>query len=194
MVYIILLAGLIVGLPVAFAILAALFYFMAVGDFPYALRLVATQMYGGMKSFPLLAIPLFILAGELMNESGITSRIIAFTTVLVGRFRAGLAMVNIWASVVFAGLSGSAVADTSALGRVFIPEMEKTRLPAGFCCSHHRSIFRNRSDHSAEHSGHHLRPDGDRCFGARSVSWRDRTRPAPCHPSVDLRHGVCWAL
>ncbi len=135
MVYIILLAGLIVGLPVAFAILAALFYFMAVGDFPYALRLVATQMYGGMKSFPLLAIPLFILAGELMNESGITSRIIAFTTVLVGRFRAGLAMVNIWASVVFAGLSGSAVADTSALGRVFIPEMEKRGYPRDFAAA-----------------------------------------------------------
>lgn len=135
MVYIILLVGLVVGLPVAFAILAALFYFMAVGDFPYALRLVATQMYGGMKSFPLLAIPLFILAGELMNESGITSRIIDFTTVLVGRFRAGLAMVNIWASVVFAGLSGSAVADTSAIGRVFIPEMEKRGYPRDFAAA-----------------------------------------------------------
>ena len=60
-----------------------------------------------------------------MNESGITGRIIAFANVLVGRMRAGLAMVNIWASVIFAGLSGSAVADTSAIGRVFIPEMEK---------------------------------------------------------------------
>jgi tripartite ATP-independent transporter DctM subunit len=132
MVYIILLTGLVIGLPVAFSILAALFYFMAVGDFPYSLRIVATQMYGGMKSFPLLAIPLFILAGELMNESGITSRIIAFTTLLVGRFRAGLAMVNIWASVVFAGLSGSAVADTSAIGRIFIPEMEKRGYPRDF--------------------------------------------------------------
>lgn len=132
MVYFILLAGLVIGLPVAFSILAALFYFMAVGDFPYALRIVPTQMYGGMKSFPLLAIPLFILAGELMNESGITSRIISFTTMLVGRFRAGLAMVNIWASVVFAGLSGSAVADTSAIGRIFIPEMEKRGYPRDF--------------------------------------------------------------
>jgi tripartite ATP-independent transporter DctM subunit len=132
MVYLILLLGLVIGLPVAFAILAALFYFMAVGEFPYALRIVATQMYGGMKSFPLLAIPLFILAGELMNESGITTRIISFTTLLVGRFRAGLALVNIWASVVFAGLSGSAVADTSAIGRIFIPEMEKRGYPRDF--------------------------------------------------------------
>ncbi len=132
MIYIILLVGLVIGLPIAFSILAALFYFMAVGDFPYSLRLVATQMYGGMKSFPLLAIPLFILAGELMNESGITSRIISFTTLLVGRFRAGLALVNIWASVIFAGLSGSAVADTSAIGRIFIPEMEKRGYPRDF--------------------------------------------------------------
>jgi tripartite ATP-independent transporter DctM subunit len=89
-------------------------------------------MFGGMRSYPLLAIPLFILAGELMNESGITTRIIAFTNVIVGRLRAGLAMVNIWASVIFAGLSGSAVADTSAIGRVFIPEMEKRGYPRDF--------------------------------------------------------------
>ncbi|UCF89126.1 MAG: TRAP transporter large permease, partial [bacterium] len=67
-----------------------------------------------------------------MNESGITSRIIAFTTMFFGRFRAGLAVVNIWASVIFAGLSGSAVADTSAIGRIFIPEMEKRGYPKDF--------------------------------------------------------------
>lgn len=135
MVYALLLICLIIGLPIAFSIVAALLYFMAVGEFPYHLRIVATQMFGGIKSYPLLAIPLFILAGELMNESGITSRIITFTSVLVGRFRAGLAMVNIWASVVFAGLSGSAVADTSAIGRVFIPEMEKRGYPRDFAAA-----------------------------------------------------------
>lgn len=135
MIFIILLAGLVIGLPVAFAILASLFYFMAVGDFPYNVRIVAIQMFAGMNSFPLLAIPLFILAGELMNESGITRRVIAFTTLLVGRFRAGLAMVNIWSSVVFAGLSGSAVADTSAIGRVFVPEMEKRGYPRDFAAA-----------------------------------------------------------
>ena len=135
MAFAILLIALIVGVPIAFAILAALFYFMAVGEFPYFVRLVATQMFSGIKSYPLLAIPLFILAGELMNESGITSRIIAFASVLVGRLRAGLAMVNIWASVIFAGLSGSAVADTSAIGRVFIPEMEKRGYPRDFAAA-----------------------------------------------------------
>ena len=132
MVYAILVVCLIIGVPVAFSIVAALMYFMAAGEFPYHLRIVATEMFGGLQSYPLLAIPLFILAGELMNESGITGRIIAFTNIFVGRLRAGLALVNIWASVIFAGLSGSAVADTSAIGRVFIPEMEKRGYPRDF--------------------------------------------------------------
>lgn len=135
MVYAILLLCLFIGVPIAFSIVAALLYFMAAGEFPYHLRIVATQMFGGMQSYPLLAIPLFILAGELMNESGITSRIIDFTNILVGRFRAGMALVNIWASVIFSGLSGSAVADTSALGRVFIPEMEKRGYPRDFAAA-----------------------------------------------------------
>ena len=125
MVYVILVAGLVFGVPIAVAIMAALLYFMAVGELPYHIRIVASEMFKGMNSYPLLAIPLFVLAGELMNESGITRRIIAFANALVGGMRAGLAQVNIWASVIFAGLSGSAVADTSALGRVFIPEMER---------------------------------------------------------------------
>ncbi len=135
MVYAILIVCLIIGVPVAFSIVTALMYFMAVGEFPYHLRIVTTQMFGGLRSYPLLAIPLFILAGELMNESGITRRIIAFTNVIVGRLRAGLALVNIWASVIFAGLSGSAVADTSAIGRVFIPEMEKRGYPRDFAAA-----------------------------------------------------------
>lgn len=135
MVYAVLLLCLLIGVPIAFSIVAALLYFMAAGEFPYHLRIVATQMFGGMQSYPLLAIPLFILAGELMNESGITSRIIDFANILVGRFRAGLALVNIWASVIFAGLSGSAVADTSAIGRVFIPEMERRGYPRDFAAA-----------------------------------------------------------
>ncbi|MEX6509058.1 TRAP transporter large permease [Jiella sp. M17.18] len=135
MVYLILVGSLAIGTPVAFAICAALFYFMGVGAFPYQLKLVATQMFSGLDSFPLLAIPLFVLAGEVMNESGITVRIIAFAMVIVGRFRAGLALVNIWASVIFAGLSGSAVADTSAIGRVFIPEMARRGYPLEYAAA-----------------------------------------------------------
>lgn len=127
--------ALLIGLPIAFSLMAGVSVFMALGDFPYHIRLVATQIFKGIAAYPLLAIPLFVLAGEVMNESGITARIIAFANVLVGRMRSGLALVNIWASVIFAGLSGSAVADTSALGRVFIPEMEKHGYPRDFAAA-----------------------------------------------------------
>ncbi|MHA7876190.1 TRAP transporter large permease [Roseivivax sp.] len=135
MVYAVLIVGLLAGVPIAIAIVAALLVFMSTGEAPYTLRIVPTEMFKGLNSFPLLAIPLFVLAGEVMNESGITSRIIAFANVIVGRLRAGLALVNIWASVIFAGLSGSAVADTSAIGRVFIPEMEKRGYDRSFAAA-----------------------------------------------------------
>ncbi|MDR5874265.1 TRAP transporter large permease [Halomonas sp. CUBES01] len=132
MIFILLLALILLGVPFAFAILGTLTVLMGTGDLPYHIRIVAQQFFGGMDSFPLLAIPLFILAGELMNEAGITHRIINLATAIVGRLKAGLAHVNIWASVIFAGLSGSAIADTSALGRVFVPAMEKEGYPRDF--------------------------------------------------------------
>jgi tripartite ATP-independent transporter DctM subunit len=132
MIFILLLALVLLGVPFAFAIIGSLTVFMSSGDLPYHIRIVSQQFFGGMESFPLLAIPLFILAGELMNEAGITHRIINLATAIVGRMKAGLAHVNIWASVIFAGLSGSAIADTSALGRVFVPAMEKEGYPRDF--------------------------------------------------------------
>nr|WP_290701348.1 TRAP transporter large permease [Halomonas sp. UBA3074] len=135
MIFILLLALVLLGVPFAFAILGSLTVLMSTGDLPYHIRIVSQQFFGGMESFPLLAIPLFILAGELMNEAGITHRIINLASAIVGRLKAGLAHVNIWASVIFAGLSGSAIADTSALGRVFIPAMEKEGYPRDFAAA-----------------------------------------------------------
>ncbi|WP_311064486.1 TRAP transporter large permease [Halomonas sp. DWK9] len=135
MIFILLIALVLLGVPFAFAILGSLTVLMSVGDLPYHIRIVSQQFFGGMESFPLLAIPLFILAGELMNEAGITHRIINLASAIVGRLKAGLAHVNIWASVIFAGLSGSAIADTSALGRVFIPSMEKEGYPRDFAAA-----------------------------------------------------------
>ncbi|MGY2464251.1 TRAP transporter large permease [Vreelandella sulfidaeris] len=135
MIFILLLALVLLGVPFAFAILGSLTVLMSTGDLPYHIRIVSQQFFGGMESFPLLAIPLFILAGELMNEAGITHRIINLASAIVGRLKAGLAHVNIWASVIFAGLSGSAIADTSALGRVFIPSMEKEGYPRDFAAA-----------------------------------------------------------
>jgi tripartite ATP-independent transporter DctM subunit len=129
----ILIAFMVIGTPIAFAILLAVFGH--VSQTPFNMGLVSQRIFSGIDSFAILAIPLFVLAGELMNESGITDRIIRFANALVGHMKAGLAQVNIWASVIFAGLSGSAVADTSALGRIFIPTMEKEGYPRDFAAA-----------------------------------------------------------
>ena len=90
---------------------------------------VALVMYEGATSFPLLAIPLFILAGAIMNASGISRRLVAFSQALLGFVRGGLAMVSVGASMFFAEISGSAVADVAALGSVLIPAMKKRGYP-----------------------------------------------------------------
>ena len=85
----------------------------------------ALSIYDGATSFPLIAIPLFILAGALMNTGGISTRLIAFVSALIGFVRGGLAMVNVGVSMFFAEISGSAVADVAATGSVLIPAMKK---------------------------------------------------------------------
>jgi tripartite ATP-independent transporter DctM subunit len=112
------------GIPVAFCLaLTSLVMLLAIGDVP--LHLIPQRMFTGMDSFPLMAVPFFILAGDLMNSAGITQRIVRFATALVGSIRGGLAHVNIVASMFFAGISGSAVADAAALGSILIPAMEE---------------------------------------------------------------------
>ena len=114
-----------VGVPIAFALaLAPIVGFMLADKWTF-LNIVPQRLVGGINQFPLLAIPLFILSGEVMNAGGVTSRLVAVARAFVGHFRAGLAQVNIATSMLFAGLSGSAVADTSALGSMMIPAMEK---------------------------------------------------------------------
>ncbi|MFZ9677690.1 MAG: TRAP transporter large permease [Quisquiliibacterium sp.] len=95
-----------------------------------ALLNMPLELYNAATNFPLLAIPLFILAGAIMNASGISSRLIAFATALLGFIRGGLAMVSIGASLFFAEISGSAVADVAALGSITIPAMKKKGYPA----------------------------------------------------------------
>ena len=89
------------------------------------LMIVAQQMAKGLNSFSLMAIPFFILAGQLMGIGGISQRIIDMSNVFIGRVRGGLAMVNILASMLFGGISGSSVADTSSIGSILIPIMKK---------------------------------------------------------------------
>jgi TRAP-type C4-dicarboxylate transport system permease large subunit len=116
---------LMIGLPVFFGLLAAPGILLWMSGQEKDITLLYRNVYNGMDSFPLMAIPFFMLAGEMMNKGGITERLVEFSQALMGHLRGGLAHVNILSSMLFAGLSGSAVADTSALGSMLIPAMEK---------------------------------------------------------------------
>lgn len=114
-----------INVPIAISIgIVALGGFLLTSD-QSALYDMVIALYRGATKFPLIAIPLFILAGNLMNTSGISVRLINFVTALIGFIRGGLGMVNIGVSMVFAEISGSAVADVAATGTVLIPEMKK---------------------------------------------------------------------
>ena len=111
------------GLPVAIAMaLASLVYVMVTGIVPD--YVIIHRMVGGLDSFPLLAVPFFILAGNLMNSAGITNRIYNFALALVGWMRGGLGHVNVIGSVIFAGMSGTAIADAAGLGTIEIKAMK----------------------------------------------------------------------
>ena len=116
---------LMIGLPVFFALLAAPGIMLWATGAERDLGLMYRNVFNGMDSFPLMALPFFMLAGEIMNRGGITQRLVEFSQAIMGHLRGGLAHVNILSSILFAGLSGSAVADTSALGSTLIPAMEK---------------------------------------------------------------------
>ena len=116
---------LVIGLPVFFALLLSPGVLLWLNGQERDISLLYRNVYNGMDSFPLMALPFFMLAGELMNRGGITARLVEFSQALMGHLRGGLAHVNILSSILFAGLSGSAVADTSALGSTLIPAMEK---------------------------------------------------------------------
>jgi tripartite ATP-independent transporter DctM subunit len=118
------------GMPVAYALgLASLVGALWI-DLP--LDAVMIQVASGVNKFSLLAIPFFVLAGALMAEGGMSRRLVAFASVLVGFVRGGLSLVNILASTFFGGISGSAVADTASIGSVLIPEMERKGYPRDF--------------------------------------------------------------
>ena len=114
-----------VGLPAIFALLAAPGALLLLNGQERDLAILYRNVYNGMDSFPLMALPFFMLAGEIMNRGGITTRLVEFSQAIMGHLRGGLAHVNILSSMLFAGMSGSAVADVSALGSTLIPAMEK---------------------------------------------------------------------
>ncbi len=118
------LVGLIgLGLPIAFALVAVSIGVLAIAGVD--LLVVAQRLYRGVQSFPLLAVPLFILAGQIMSRSGISGHLVDFAKTLVGQLRGGLAAVNVVTSMFFAGMSGTSMSDTAAVGGILIPPMIK---------------------------------------------------------------------
>lgn len=127
-------AGILLRAPIGFALAAASLLSLAfLTNTP--LDIGAQRIVAGITPFPLLAIPLFVLTGGLMNEGGITRRLLGLADAIVGRLRGGLAHTNVVSSLMFGGLSGSAVADVSSLGRVLIPAMQERGYRPGYASS-----------------------------------------------------------
>lgn len=126
-----LLVFLVIGVPVAYSLgLSAFTYFALVQ--PDIMHVLPQRLFSGMESYALIALPLFILMGQVMNKGGITARLIQFCLMFVGRFRGGLGLVNVGSSMLFGGISGSSTSDTASIGSVLIPEMEKRGYPKPF--------------------------------------------------------------
>jgi tripartite ATP-independent transporter DctM subunit len=124
---------LVIGLPIALAMMGASLLFIWWEGIP--LSVVAQRVVTGVQSFPLLAIPLFTLAGSLMNDSGISERLFSFTRAFVGHIRGGLAHTAIVGNIFLSGISGSSVADCAATSRVFVPQLSKAGYGAGFAAA-----------------------------------------------------------
>jgi len=128
-------ALILINVPIAVALGVVAVIAMVISQGPDILPNVALVMFDGATKFPLLAIPMFILAGAIMNSSGLSHRLIAFASAVLGFIRGGLAMVNIAVSMFFAEISGSAVADVAATGSILIPAMRKKGYPRAFAAA-----------------------------------------------------------
>ncbi|NND06145.1 MAG: TRAP transporter large permease [Saprospiraceae bacterium] len=124
---------LVLRFPIAFALgLSCLAYILLEG---VPLAILPMKMYAGIDVFVLLSVPGFILAGNLMNHGGLTAKIITFCNHVLGHIRGGLSLANIGASMLFAGISGTAVSDTASIGSVMIPAMKREGYGDGFSCA-----------------------------------------------------------
>ena len=123
--------ALIIGVPISFSLAVGVIIFISVTA-ALPIDVLSQQMFQSASSFPMMAIPFFILAGDLMERAGISGRLMDFVRILFGRFRGGLAQVMVGTEVIFSGLSGSAVADTAAMLKIVGPSMEKSGYPRDF--------------------------------------------------------------
>lgn len=121
---------LVLRVPIAFALSLSSMFTVLYAGIP--LSVCVQRMYSGLNSFPLLAVPLFLLAGSIMGQGGITDRLLDISRVVVGRVRGALAHINVVVSMIFAGLTGSSVADTASIGGILIPAMIREGYSKGF--------------------------------------------------------------
>ena len=128
----VLLFGLAIGLPLPFGLGSAALAALLVMPDDISLTVIPQRFIGGIDSFAFMAIPFFLLVGEIMNAGGITRRIIDFSNALVGHWAGGLAHVNVVSSMFFGGISGSATADTASIGSILIPSMVEEKYDADF--------------------------------------------------------------
>ena len=119
-----LLALLAVGVPIAYSLGVSVLLYILLVD-PQLLLVLPLRLFAGFNSYALISLPLFILMGQVMNSAQITSRLIDFSMLLAGHLRGGLGLVNVLASMLFGGISGSSASDTASIGSVLIPEMEE---------------------------------------------------------------------
>ncbi len=128
--------ALVIGVPIGFTIgITGIIGLYMMGNDVAMFTMAPIQFFSGLDMFTLMAMPFFILAGEIMNKTGITSRLVKFSNILVGHWRGGLAHANIMASIFFAGMTGAAVSDTAAIGTMLIPAMEEDGYDLDFAAS-----------------------------------------------------------
>src|SRR5690625_4518718 len=121
-----------IGVPVALCLCVTAIIFLNIADMNVLYESYPTQLFDGGSSYGLLAIPMFILIGELMNGGGITKRIISMTMAFVGSMKGGLAYVNLLANMFMSSIMGSAAAQVAVMSRVMVPEMEKAGYQKNF--------------------------------------------------------------
>ena len=181
------LIGLVIGIPIAVTLGLASFAYILVSGIPVVV--IPQKMYAGIDVFVLLSIPGFILAGNLMNSGGITSRVIRFSNALVGWIRGGLGLTNVAASMLFGGITGTAVADAASIGGVMIPGMKKAGYPASFFGGSYGSIFYCRSDYPAKRTDDYRRIIvGDFCWEDVYSRGCPRCLDGACHDG----HSLCY--
>jgi hypothetical protein len=171
------------GVPVVFALIAGVL--VATAFTPISMQSMIGQLFHGIDSETLLAVPFFLLVGELMASSDVATRMIRLSQTLVGHLRGGLAQVVTLFSMFFAGISGSSVADVAVLSRTIAHDMAKEGYDRGVHRGAHRVRLDDGEPHSAQHHGGGLWRNRQR-VDRRSVSGGRRPRRADRHRS----HGV----